>query len=649
MAQPYQLVIDLGTCHTVAVVRRDGQAPRPLLFDGSPLLPSGVYRDERGTRSVGRDAERLSQLDPTRFEPYPKRTVDDGVVLLGDGPTPVVEMFAALLRRVLTETTEGTPKQVTLTCPADWGPQRRDILRAAARAAGLPDVRLVDEPIAAATYCVEVLGTPIPVGGCLLVVDLGGGSLDVTVVRHDPDGLRVLAVGGLDDLGGVDIDAALVGHLGQLVAIRQPEVWQRLVNPRTPGEQRDRRRFWTEVRAAKEMLSRAPSAPIQIPGSDDAIHLTREELERVAGPLVDRAVDETRRVLGRAGLATGALSGILLVGGSSRPAPAQPGAAQPGAAAQPGLLTWPAAQPPGAVPAPVPAPAPVRRRALVRGLITTAVVVALAIGLSYGGVQLFGAAKKAVGNLPGIGTAGGAGGGGQGGSGGGLAPVGAPIDLSGDGARSVAAGANLVFYAVSGNGKTVVHAVDPATGREKWAQSVVLDPSEASMHTVGDLLVVDGKASATDAGKDMRVVLQTGDGKLLQKLDWSRREDVAYLGTDAIVATTWEPYQTVRVNLRTGQTVWKSPPIASINAEHPVNPELTWTAGPADVAAPIKGFTESFGVNPNRFVQIDGNEGTAQVINGAGKVTPSGKVGLDDPINQPTWTAFDGLVTGALH
>ena len=66
------------------------------------------------------------------------------------------------------------------------------------------------------------------------------------------------------------------------------------------------------------MLSRAPSAPIQIPGSEDAIHLTREELERVAGPLVDRAVDETRRVLDRANLPPGALAGILLVGGSSR-------------------------------------------------------------------------------------------------------------------------------------------------------------------------------------------------------------------------------------------------------------------------------------------------------------------------------------------
>src|SRR5262249_56936637 len=81
---------------------------------------------------------------------------------------------------------------------------------------------------------------------------------------------------------------------------------------------RARRAFWTEVRAAKEMLSRSASAPVQIPGTDDAIHLTREELERVAGPLVDRAVDETRRVLGRAGIAPGTLAGILLVGGSSR-------------------------------------------------------------------------------------------------------------------------------------------------------------------------------------------------------------------------------------------------------------------------------------------------------------------------------------------
>ncbi len=723
MAQPYQLVIDLGTCHTVAVVRRDGQAPRPLLFDGTPLLPSGVYRDPSGALSVGRDAERLSQLDPTRFEPYPKRTVDDGVVLLGDTATPVVDMLAALLRRVLAETTDGTPRQVTLTCPADWGQQRREILRSAARLAGLPDVRLVDEPIAAATYCAEVLGTPIPVGGCLLVFDFGGGTLDVTVVRREPDALRVLAVGGLDDLGGVDIDAALVGHLGQLVALRQPQAWQRIVNPQSPGDQRARRAFWSDVRAAKEMLSRSASAPVQIPGTDDAIHLTREELERVAGPLVDRAVDETRRVLGRAGIQPGSLAGILLVGGSSRmplvasrlhhrfqvaptvpeqpelpvayggllvaapgrtgpaspaagpagpvsvapyqsapvtgtgapygvpvtygpaPVPPPPAAWAPGSALPPprppqSPLAWPGPQQ-----APPPVVVPPRR---FRGLIVTAVVLALLAGLGWGGFELFGAAKNSLSNgLPGLSTGDS---GGHAGSGGALQAAGTAIDLSGDGARAVTAGANLVFYSASGSGKTLVHAVDPATGKDKWQQTVTLDPSEASLTVVGDLLLIDGKGSTTDGGKDVRVVLQTADGKQLQKLDWSKRADVAYLGTDAIVAATSEPYQTQRVNLRTGQTVWKSSPIASIVAYHPIAPELTWTpASPANVPAPFKGFTESFGVNADRFVQLDSDSGAVQVVNGSGKTVASGKVPIDDDVINVLWTAYDGLVIGSLN
>jgi hypothetical protein len=206
----------------------------------------------------------------------------------------------------------------------------------------------------------------------------------------------------------------------------------------------------------------------------------------------------------------------------------------------------------------------------------------------------------------------------------------------------------MVFYSVSGDGKTTVHAVDPASGKDKWTQTVALDPSDASMHTVGDLLLLDGKASATDGGKDMRVVLQASDGKQLQKLDWSKRDDVAYLGTDAIVATTWEPYQTLRVNLKTGATVWKSAPLASINVWHPVSPELTWTAT-TNVPAPDKGFDESLGVSPDRFVQLDSSESTAQVINGSGKTVASGRVPLDDDVNNVLWTAYDGLVIGALN
>ncbi|MEV0135068.1 Hsp70 family protein [Dactylosporangium sp. NPDC050688] len=321
MGPTHRLAIDLGTCHTVAVVRRGDEAPRALLFDGSPVMASGIYADESGRLSVGRDAERLSQLAPSRFEPYPKRSVDEGAVLLGDTEVTVVEMLAALLKRVADESLQAGVNPVgstVLTCPADWGGQRRGVLLEAARAANLGPVVLVDEPIAAATYCLRVLGQQVAPLQSLAVFDFGGGTLDVSVVRREFDGLRVLGVGGLDDLGGVDIDAALVGHLGQLINLRNPEIWQRLANPDSTAAHRDRRALWNEVRAAKEMLSRAASAPIHVPGTEEALHITREELERVAGPLIDRAVDETRRVLERAGVDVRQLAGIFLVGGSSR-------------------------------------------------------------------------------------------------------------------------------------------------------------------------------------------------------------------------------------------------------------------------------------------------------------------------------------------
>jgi len=316
-----RLAVDLGTCHTVAVVRRGSDAPRSLLFDGSPLLPSGVYAEPSGSILIGRDAERMSQIDPGRYEPSPKRRIDEGSVLLGDTETPVIELLAAILRRVAAEAQQSgvNPAGATvLTCPADWGKQRRNLLLAAAQRAGLGPVDLVDEPIAAAAYCQGVLGQQIPTGRCLAVFDFGGGTLDVTVVRRDPGGLAVMGVGGLDDLGGVDCDAALVGHIGQLISYRNPQVWQRLSQPTRPAEQRDRRTLWAEVRSAKEMLSRTTSAPIQVPGTEEALHLTREELDRVVGPLIDRAVDETRRVFQRAGVEGHQLAGIFLVGGSSR-------------------------------------------------------------------------------------------------------------------------------------------------------------------------------------------------------------------------------------------------------------------------------------------------------------------------------------------
>ncbi|MFD0745077.1 hypothetical protein ACFQ1L_27105 [Phytohabitans flavus] len=101
----FRLGVDFGTSHTVAVLRwPDGRA-RPLLFDGSPVLPSAVSAAPAGGLLTGRDALYAARFRPEAVELHPKRCVDDGTVLLGDAEFAVVDLVAAVLRRVADEGT----------------------------------------------------------------------------------------------------------------------------------------------------------------------------------------------------------------------------------------------------------------------------------------------------------------------------------------------------------------------------------------------------------------------------------------------------------------------------------------------------------------------------------------------------------------
>ncbi|RKR88924.1 putative pyrroloquinoline-quinone binding quinoprotein [Micromonospora pisi] len=336
----YALGVDLGTSNTVAVLRWPDGRTRPLLFDGQPVMPSGVFLDQAGLLHVGRDAQRLAQADPGRYDPNPKRRIDEPGVLLGDAEMATVDLLGGLLRAVAQAAVEavGFLPPAVLTYPASWGARRRGALATAVQRAGWPPVvaegsapvpggggtRLVAEPVAAARYFVDVLRRPVPVGAALAVFDFGGGTLDIAVVRND--GLDhsgrprfvVVGSGGLPELGGLDLDAALVDHLGRLVGTAAPQAWQRLAQPESTTAWRDRRQFWDDVRGAKEMLSRTTVAPVAVPGVEQAVHLTREELERLATPLLRRAVFEAASVIGHCGLRPDQLAGLFLVGGSSR-------------------------------------------------------------------------------------------------------------------------------------------------------------------------------------------------------------------------------------------------------------------------------------------------------------------------------------------
>lgn len=314
--------MDFGTSNTVAVLRwPDGRA-QPLIFDGSPMLPSAVFLGADGQAVTGRHAQRYAGSDPARYEPHPKRCIDDGDVLLGDTAVPVVGLIAAVLSRVAAEAVRvgGAPSTRTvLTHPVGWGHRRREVLLAAAGRAGLNNVELLAEPLAAAAYFTRVLDRPVPVGSAIVVYDFGGGTFDVSVVqRRSDEDWQVLAGDGLNDVGGIDLDHVIVTRVADACADTDPAGWRRLVEPVTPAERRYRRMLLDDARDAKEQLSMGSTAPIHVPLLNAETFVTREEFEQRARPLIERTISLTATTLAAAAVPADLIAGVFLVGGASR-------------------------------------------------------------------------------------------------------------------------------------------------------------------------------------------------------------------------------------------------------------------------------------------------------------------------------------------
>ncbi|UZJ25360.1 type VII secretion-associated protein [Rhodococcus antarcticus] len=314
-----RVAVDLGTSSTCVAIAVDGAEPRVVVVDGSPLMSSAVWADGRGV-FVGAEAERQASIDPARFEPHPKRRVDEGSLLLGDTVLGVQQALAAVLRRAVAEARAvlggAAVDELVLTHPADWGGVRTGVLVAAAGGLAARTL-LVPEPVAAAVQ--HAAG--VAPGTLLAVLDVGGGTTDVTVLRRTATGFTVLATRGDPGFGGVDVDQALLEHLGSGLVGEQRSEWDAVVLGRGLEQRRRRRILTADLRGAKETLSRHAYADVALPGALPDAHVTRDDLERLVGPRVAAVVDllgaalADVRALDAQGRSTAA---VHLVGGSSR-------------------------------------------------------------------------------------------------------------------------------------------------------------------------------------------------------------------------------------------------------------------------------------------------------------------------------------------
>ncbi len=319
---PWVLAVDFGTSSTAAAMAFGG-AVELARIDGELRMPSMVFWRERsdgtpGTLILGSEAENWAAADPGCLERAPKRRLGDRAFRLGSVQLDVVDTVGRIVGRAAGAAIEqrgGTqPRAVCLTFPVRWGDDQRTQLLSAAERAGLTNISLIEEPIAAA---VHFGSAELHEGQYVAVYDLGGGTFDTAVLRRTAGGFEIVGEpGGNPDIGGEEFDDLLYRHVtGRLTDSQREE----LAGSREQAWRQANLALQREVRRAKEALSGAPECPIYIPPPvDRQLMVTEGELQGLITDQVTETVDELERTIVDAELSSKDLAGIYLAGGSSR-------------------------------------------------------------------------------------------------------------------------------------------------------------------------------------------------------------------------------------------------------------------------------------------------------------------------------------------
>lgn len=315
--------IDLGTSNSAAAVLRDG---RPVIIPssegvsiGGKAFPSYVAVTSDGQMLVGEPARRQASLNPEGTATAFKRRMGQRVSyrLRGREFTPE-QLSAFLLQKIKRDAEEflgETVDKAVVTVPAYFDDNQRNATKDACRIAGLHVERLVNEPTAAAlAYGLDRSGQELRIA----VIDLGGGTLDVTIMEFGKGVFEVKATSGDTHLGGTDMDRKLMEYLADKF------------HSRTGADLRKDPMATARLREAAELakveLSTSVTARISLPylmaPEGKPIHfeaeLTRSELENIVRPVVERCRGPVEQALRDAGKGPHDVDRIIFVGGPTR-------------------------------------------------------------------------------------------------------------------------------------------------------------------------------------------------------------------------------------------------------------------------------------------------------------------------------------------
>jgi molecular chaperone DnaK len=317
------LGIDLGTTNSAAAIMEAG---RPVIIPSAEgptiagkMFPSVVAFTKDGQLLVGEPAKRQAVTNPegTIFEIKRKMGTDYKVNVYGKEYTPQ-QISAFILQKIKrdAETFLGEKlKKCVITVPAHFNDNQRQATKDAGEIAGFEIARIINEPTAAClAYGLDKLDKEMKI----MVFSFGGGTNDTTVMDFGGGVFEVLATSGDTQLGGTDLDNAIVQHL--LKEFRDQ------TGIDLSGDKMAMRRLKEAAEKAKIELSNLTTTDIDLPfiASDQSgpkhLHytLTRAKLEQLTLPIIEKIKDPIMRTLSDAKLTPKDIDKIVLIGGQTR-------------------------------------------------------------------------------------------------------------------------------------------------------------------------------------------------------------------------------------------------------------------------------------------------------------------------------------------
>jgi len=353
--------IDLGTTNSCVAILRDGRAEVLKNADGDLTTPSVVSFDEKTNEFI------VGKIAENREEQFAENTIRAVKRLMGKSykqvidekiheglaykvaadengracveiqgqkhpPEEISAAILAILKKAVEEQLEEEITEAVITVPAYFDETQRQATINAGKIAGLEVKKIINEPAAAALAYAQASSHKMTKPETIVIYDLGGGTFDITLARIEADqefsenyvDISVLSHDGNNHLGGVDIDYELVRQFKEQFSKMHGLALEDILQGKELNQVNSKLR--TKAETAKKALSKRKvveiiMAPVCIHNGRPLelnFELTREKLEELTQPLVDKTLICCQNALDTANINKHQIDHLFLVGGMVR-------------------------------------------------------------------------------------------------------------------------------------------------------------------------------------------------------------------------------------------------------------------------------------------------------------------------------------------